>query len=383
MRRSPPAELGVCTPLRMNTTVIQQSKTLTFHGDPPGPQENAVLCHRYDDLIQAERLGWTEHLRLKSLLGTGGQGVVYLSERRGADAFTLPVALKFFSPERYSSERAYDEAMHRIAVVSGRVAQIAHDNLIDVQNFIERDRIRILEMEWVDGYDLDLLLTPAMLKRAQKSVSSRRWEYINNVIATSGPVRPRLKPGMAVSIMREIVAGLAALHREEIVHGDIKPSNIMVKRTGNAKIIDIGSAIDLNDMPSQRTCTPQYAAPEMLEREEFTPRSDLASLGYVLIELLSGQPLFAGINDYAKLLEAKRTLPQRLDSLLPDEVTDSDLLMGICRRLTAPDPMLRYGSAEEADTAELGLAEFQRSLVRGDLASEYENELRVWLEELD
>jgi len=367
----------------MNTTVIQQSKTLTFHGGEPEPKANSALCGRYDDLIQADRLGWTEHLRLKSLLGTGGQGVVYLSERRGADAFTLPVALKFFSPERYSSERAYDEAMNRMAAVSGRVALIAHDNLIDVQNFIERDRIRVLEMEWVDGYDLDLLLTPAMLKRAKDRVSSRRWEYINNVIVTSGPVRPRLKPGMAVAILREIIGGLAALHREEIVHGDIKPSNIMVKRTGNAKIIDIGSAIDLNDMPTQRTCTPQYAAPEMLEREEFTPRSDLASLGYVLIELLSGQPLFAGINDYTKLLEAKRSLPQRLDALLPDEVTDSDLLMGICRRLTAPDPMLRYGSAEEADTAELGLAEFQRSLVRGDLASEYENELRVWLEELD
>lgn len=367
----------------MNTTVIQQSKTLTFHGDNSAPQENAVLCNRYDDLIQAERLGWTEHLHLKSLLGTGGQGVVYLSERRGADSFTLPVALKFFSPERYTTERIYDEAMKRMAAVSGRVAQIAHDNLIDVQNFIERDRIRILEMEWIDGYDLDILLTPAMLQRVRERVSGRRWEYINNVIATSGPIRPRLKPGMAVSIMRPILAGLAALHREEIVHGDIKPSNIMVKRTGAAKIIDIGSAIDLNDMPTQRTCTPQYAAPEMLEREEFTPRSDLASLGYVLIELLAGQPLFAGINDYAKLLEAKRTLPQRLDTILPEEVTDSDLLMGICRRLTAPDPMLRYSSAEEADTAELGLAEFQRTLVRGDLASEYENELRVWLEELD
>lgn len=367
----------------MNTTVIQQSKTLTFHGDPPQSRENSVLCRRYDDLVQAERLGWTEHLRLKSLLGTGGQGVVYLSERRGADGFTLPVALKFFSPERYSNEHAYDDAMKRMAAVSSRVAQIAHDSLIDVQNFIERDRIRILEMEWIDGYDLDLLLTPAMLQRARGRVSTRRWEYINNVIATSGPVRPRMKPGIAVSVMREILAGLAALHREEIVHGDIKPSNIMVKRTGAVKIIDMGSAIDLNDMPKQRTCTPQYAAPEMLEREEFTPRSDLASLGYVLIELLSGQPLFAGINDYAKLLEAKRTLPQRLDTLLPDEVTDSDLLMAICRRLTAPDPMLRYGSAEEADTAELGLAEFQRTLVRGDLASEYENELRVWIEELD
>ena len=367
----------------MNTTVIQQSRTLTFHGEPTKPNQNSKLVARYNDLVDSERLGWTEHLRLNRLLGTGGQGVVYLSERRGADGFTLPVALKFFSPERYGEERVYDEAMRRMAEVNGRVAQIQHDNLIDVQNFIERDRIRILEMEWVDGYDLDLLLTPAMLQRARERVSNRRWEYINNVIATSGPIRPRLKPGMAVAIVREILAGLAALHREEIVHGDIKPSNIMIKRTGNAKIIDIGSAIDLNNMPAQRTCTPQYAAPEMLEREEFTPRSDLASLGYVLIELLAGRPLFAGINDYAQLLEAKRTLPQKLDDILPDEVGSSSLLTTICRRLTSPDPMLRFSSAEEADTAEEGLAEFQRTLVRSDLASEYENELRVWLEELD
>lgn len=238
-------------------------------------------------------------------------------------------------------------------------------------------------MEWVDGYDLDILLTPAMLRRASERVTDERWEYINNVIATEGPVRPRLKAGMAVAIIREVLNGLGALHREEIVHGDIKPSNIMVKRTGNPKIIDIGSAIDLSNIPAQRTCTPQYAAPEMLEREEFTPRSDLASLGYVLIEILAGRPLFAGINDFPGLLEAKRTLPQRLHKILPPEVTDSTLLMDICRRLTAPDPMLRYATAEEADTGKNGLAEFQRSLVRGDLASEYENELRVWLQELD
>jgi serine/threonine-protein kinase len=255
--------------------------------------------------------------------------------------------------------------------------------LLDVQNFIERDRIRILEMEWVDGYDLDILLAPSMLARARQRVKKSRWEYINNVIATAGPIRTRLKPGIAVSIIRECLAGLAALHREEIIHGDIKPSNIMVKRTGNAKIIDIGSAVDLNYPPVQRTCTPQYAAPEMLEREEFTPRSDLASLGYVLVELLAGRPLFAGIKEYSKLLEAKWTLPQWLKSVLPQEVAHSELLMNICRHLTAPDPMLRFASAEEADTGPNGLAEFQRTLVRGDLASEYEHELRVWLEELD
>ena len=357
-------------------------QTLTFDGQHTSrcPTD---LYDRYERLLETQHISWTEHLRFDRLLGTGGQGVVYLTERRGSDGFTLPVALKVFSPERFSSEQAYNQSMERIGKVACAVAKIQHDNLLDVQNFIERYHIRMMEMEWVDGYDLDRLLTPTMLARVEQRVSTTRWEYINNVIVTAGPTRPRLKPGIAVAIIRQCLAALAALHREEIVHGDLKPSNIMVKRTGNAKIVDMGSALELNNMPDQRTCTPQYAAPEMLERNEFSPRADLASLGYVLIEILSGRPLFAGYSTLGELLEAKWTLPQKLERILPSEVADSQLLMTVCRKLTAPDPMLRYNGAEEANTGPNGLAEFQRTLVMGDLASEYENELRVWLEELD
>lgn len=368
----------------MTTELLNGTCTIMPGGKRPDSQTRVnELLHNYLKLVQTQKLDWTEHLRLSRVLGRGGQGIVYLSQRRGADNFTLPVALKFFSPERFPDERTYREAMERMAAVSSQVAQIQHDNLLDVQNFIERGSIRVLEMEWVDGYDLDSLLAPTMLDRARARVGQKRWEYINNVIATAGESRTRLKPGIAVAIIRECLAALAALHREEIVHGDIKPSNIMVKRTGNAKIIDIGSAINLNDMPQQKTCTPQYAAPEMLDREEISPRSDLASLGYVLVELLAGRPLFADIRDYQTLLDRKRTLPQWLHKVLPPEVRHSELLMTICRRLTAPDPILRYATAEQADTGSEGLAEFQRTLVRGDLASEYENELRLWLEELE
>ena len=365
-----------------STTMLQGTRTITFTGQPT-KRCPSDLYERYQRLLDKQYMGWTEHLRFRRLLGTGGQGMVYLSDRRGSDGFTLPVALKIFSPGRYGSQADYDRAMERMSQVASHVAKIQHDSLLDVQNFTERHCIRIMEMEWVDGYDLDQLLTPSMLARAEQRVSDRRWKYINNVIATMGPVRPRLQPGIAVAIIRQCLSALAALHREEIVHGDLKPSNLMVKRTGNPKIVDIGSALELSNMPEQRTCTPQYAAPEMLERNEFTPRSDLASLGYVLIEILAGRPLFAGMNKLNELLEAKWTLPQRLDRILPDNVADSDLLMTICRRLTSPDPMLRFESAEEADTGAGGLAEFQRTLVIGDLASEYENELRVWLEELD
>ncbi len=365
-----------------STTILQAARTIGYV-EGERSEEVKELYGSYSRLTLQEKLGWTEHLRLKRLLGSGGQGLVFLSERRGSDGFTLPVALKFFSPERFEDVRTYEEAMKRMAQVNCRIAKIQHDNLLDVQNFIERNRIRILEMEWVDGYDLESLLTTAMLERARGRVSSSRWDYINNVVVTQGPLRPRLKAGIAVAIVHGVLAGLAALHRDEVVHGDIKPSNIMVKRTGHPKIIDIGSAVELDNLPPQRTCTPQYVAPEILDREHISPRSDLASVGYVLVELLSGRPLFAGATSFKELIKAKRTLPQRLEKILPAEVADSELLMTICQRLTSPDPMLRYASAEEALTGADGLSEFHRSLIRGDLASEYENEIRVWLEELD
>lgn len=365
----------------LTTTIHDINQTQTRDGHTRPLRSNELLG-RYATILHEQRESWTTHLRFQRLLGSGGQGVVYLTERRGADGFTLPVALKIFSPERYEDARAYDEAMHRLARVASLVSQIQHDNLLDVDNFVDRNRIRMMVMEWVDGYDLEHLLVPQMLERVRSRVSNRRWNYINQVIVTAGPVHPRVKPGVAVAIVRDCLTALAALHREEIVHGDMKPSNIMLKRTGNAKIIDIGSAFELTSPPPTRNCTPAYAAPEVLEGNECTPRSDLASLGYVLVELLAGRPLFADCTTYRQLLEAKRALPQKLKKILPKEVTVNELLMNFCRGLIAPDPMRRFPSAEAADLLKEGAAAFHRQLVMGDLAAEYGNEIRLWLEEL-
>ena len=156
----------------------------------------------YQQIMADRRLSWTTHHRLGRLLGSGGQGVVYLSERRGTDGFTLPVAIKVFSPDRYDDERMYDDAMQRIADVAAHVAQIQHDNLLDVHNFVERHRIRMMVMEWVDGYDLEELLVPERLADVEHRVSQKRWEYINRVLVTAGPAHPRFKPGVAMAVMR-------------------------------------------------------------------------------------------------------------------------------------------------------------------------------------
>jgi len=366
----------------MPSTIFQDLDATLTRGGGANDREPNELDHVYHRVLSGKGFSWTGHHRFTKLLGKGGQGVVYLSERRGADGFTLPIAIKVFSPERFEDVRSYEQSMVRSARVAARVAQIQQEHLLDVHNFVDRNRIRMMVMEWIDGYDIARLLRKTMLEDVRNRVTGRRWEYINRVIVTEGPHQLRLKPGMAVAVVRDCLVALAALHREGIVHGDIKPSNIMLKRTGNAKIVDIGSAFLRDDPPSRRTCTPNYAAPEVLEGADSSPRSDLASLGYVLVEMLAGRKPFAGIHGYRDLLEAKRFLAQRLPQFLPEEVTCNELLMNFCRRLVAPDPNRRFPSAEDADLRQEGAAAFHRQLVKSDLASEYENELRLWLEEL-
>lgn len=366
----------------MSTTYHDLNATMTQGRDFDPAEADTELVARYQRLVKTKYFPWTLHSHFHRRLGSGGQGIVFLTEHRGADGFAVPIAVKVFAPERYAAARTYDEAMARIAHVAALVARIQQDNLLTVLNFVAYDRIRLMLMEWVDGFDLRRLLCRETLERVEHRVSIRRWEYINNVIATAGPEQTRFKPGVAVSIVRECLLALAALHREHIVHGDIKPSNIMLKRTGNAKIIDIGSAFRKDNPPPVRTCTPSYAAPEVLDGGEITPRSDLASLGYVLIELLSGCQPFAGVKTCRELLEAKRKLPQRLPEILPREVACNELLMSFCRGLIAPDPQLRFPDAEAATLLKQGAAAFLAQLVKGDMASEYENEIRLLIEEL-
>ena len=366
----------------MLTTTRQDLNVTMTHGGNPAQHEPNELVEQYQEILTERRLSWTNHLQLIKLLGSGGQGVVFQTELRGTDAFTLPAALKIFSPERFDDVHSYDEAMHRVARASARIAQIQHDNLLYVYNFVDRHRVRMMVMELIDGYDLARLLVPSMLTRIRDRVSNRRWEYINQVIVTAGPEQPRMKSGIAVAIVRDCLNALAALHRHGIVHGDIKPSNIMLKRTGIAKIVDIGSAFEFRDPPRVRTCTLAYAAPEVLENRETTPRSDLCAVGYVLIELLAGRQPFSGTSDIRELLEAKRSLPLRLHEILPEEVLRCELLCTFIRGMIAPDPIRRFPSAEAAELLKEGAAAFHRQLVIGDLASEYDNDLRLWLEEL-
>jgi serine/threonine-protein kinase len=168
----------------------------------------------------------------------------------------------------------------------------------------------------------------------------------------------------------------------------------MISPEGEVKLIDIGSAFEWRDSRQPYFCTPRYAGLEVLERDQCTPQSDLASVGYVLMELLTGCPVFpeqqpAGRRETSmpqeastgiktpvdrELADEKRRLPGRLDQLLKGH---SPRLLQLCRRLIDPDPSRRFTSALDA---ELEAYAFVQELERAKLACHFPNEFRLWLE---
>ena len=360
---------------------------MTSQSRPPkvAPDSAAVqaLHEFYTTLLLRRGLDWTSQRTFIKRLGTGGQGCVMLAERRGAAAFSIPVALKFFSPLAFDSPLKYEQEMHRLAEVSAIVARIQVDHLVSVHAFQIDSGIYVLEMEWIDGFDLLHILRRETLAIVHEVVSETRFANINERVITSGEVDCRLKPGMAVAILRECLVGIAALHRGGIIHCDLKPSNVMVKRTGQVKIIDIGSAYWVGRPPAAQPCTLEYAAPEILAGQRATPQSDLASLGYMLLEMLSGSRPFAGMH-LNQILQAKLKILDRLPALLPlEEFQFSESLIHLLRGLLHPDPRQRFTTAEDAELSEKGASGFLRELVKSDMADEYGLELRRWIAELE
>ncbi len=272
--------------------------------------------------------------------------------------------------------------MGRIARVVTRVAHVSHNHVVDVQRFLKRDEIRIMLMERVEGFDLRRLLQAKMLERFHARASEADWNKTNQIVVTAGPQQSRLLPGAAVTIVRDCLAGLKTLHEMGIVHGDLRPANLMVQPDGSVKIIDLGSVVVQGETPRERVFTPAYAAPEVLESKAWTPQSDLASLGYVLLELLTGKRLFEPAQSIEQLLKAKRELPDEVPRLLAP-VNGSGRLVKFCQRLIAQQPQQRFASAEDADVDPgPGAYAFLQELARGKLDAVWKHDISIWLQYL-
>ena len=359
--------------------------TVTLGTDLAGRRQGAdagakAAVAAYHQAAEEKSIGGFRFLRL---LGQGGQGKVFLCRCPGADGFSRVVALKLFSPEAYPTLDSYQEAMRRIARVATRVAYQSHNHVVDVQRFLKRGEIRIMLMERVEGFDLRRLLQSRMLERFRQRAPEEDWIKTNQIVVTAGPEQSRILPGAAVTIVRDCLEGLQTLHVMGVVHGDLRPANLMVQPDGSTKIIDLGSAVVQGETLRERVFTPAYAAPEVLESKDWTRRSDLASLGYVLLELLTGRRLFAAVQSIEQLLKEKLALPDKVRQLLPAPFSGSERLVKFCQRLIAPDPQHRFGSAEEADVdPDHGAYAFLQELARGKLDAVWKHDISLWLKHL-
>ena len=259
--------------------------------------------------------------RLLSVLAEGGMAVVY----RGRDTLLdRPVAVKLLR-DALAADPQFAQRFRREAQAA---ANLNHPNIVTIydvgcDSWAGRERHYIV-MELVDGQDLKQL------------------------IASRAAAGQPLNIGEAVSIARQICAGVAHAHQRGLVHCDLKPQNILITADGRAKVTDFGIARAYAGELSagQRTDvvwgSPHYYAPEQAAGAAPTPASDVYSVGVLLYELLTGRLPFEA-DDPLQLASMHLTAqPPPLHALNP---AVPDQLARIVMRALAKDPAKRYGDA--------------------------------------
>jgi hypothetical protein len=249
--------------------------------------------------------------RIEELIGRGGMGVVY----RAYDLrLKRPVALKLVAPSLARDEQFRE----RFARESELVMSLEHPNVVPIYDAGEVDGRVYLAMRLVDGTDLRSLL------RAEGA----------------------LEPDRTIAICTQIAAALDAAHARGLVHRDVKPSNVLLDSSGHVYLADFGLTRTLDDEGSgagddRAIGTPAYLAPEQLEGLPADGRADVYSLGCVLYECLTGEPVFPRDSRLAVAwahLEEEPPRASKRRAGLPEAV---DAVLG---RALAKDPEQRFAT---------------------------------------
>jgi serine/threonine-protein kinase len=196
---------------------------------------------------------------LERPLGHGAMATVDLARDVDLDR---PVALK-----RLAENLARDDELRARFLREARLAaRLAHPNVVHVYDVGEDDGRPFMAMEYVDG------------------------ETLAELVARRGP----LPPDEAAELGIQICRGLAAVHAAGLVHRDVKPQNLLLRRDGVLKLGDFGIAFGLEGtrltMAGTVLGTAAYLAPEQARGEEVTAAADVYGVGAVLYELLTGRP---------------------------------------------------------------------------------------------
>jgi serine/threonine protein kinase len=257
-------------------------------------------------------------------LRSGGMALLYLARRRGAGGINRLVVLKLVHPDLVENER-----MTALFLAEARVcAQIAHPNLVHVEEIGELDGRYFLAMEYVHGVSLSELL----------SVLNER--------------RLRMNTKLCVWIVAQIAEALHAVHEARgdndkplrIVHSDVSPQNVLIGHTGHVKLIDFGIAKSRHDSTGPYSALLGklgYMAPEQLSLAAIDRRTDVYALGVMLWEMLAARSLFR-----CQRIDDERDWATREDPPLVSTFSPvSEALDRVVRRTIDANPGARYSSA--------------------------------------
>ncbi|TDW92208.1 serine/threonine-protein kinase [Kribbella sp. VKM Ac-2566] len=256
--------------------------------------------------------------RLGSVIGRGGMGEVF---RATDEQLGRPVAVKVLLPS--DRDPCAGERFHREARAAARLND---PHVVSVYDFGHHDDGFFLVMELVEG------------------------RTIADELAEHGP----LPKDRAIDIVEQAAAGLAAAHRESVVHRDVKPGNLLLAADGTVKVADFGIAQLPGDGAATLTAGGQiigsapYLAPERASGGQAGQPSDVYALGCVLYQLVTGQPPFTGEHPAAILYQHVDADPEPPSLLRPELGGQFE---SVLLSMLAKDPAGRPSASEIATGA--------------------------------
>ncbi|MBL7960815.1 serine/threonine-protein kinase [bacterium] len=250
------------------------------------------------------------HYKIIDKVGEGGMGVVYKAQDLNLDRF---VALKFL-PERLSNS---EQDRARFLQEAKAASALNHPNICTIYGIEEHDKQMFIVMELVEGQTLT----------EKKSAISYK---------------------QAIDIGIQLAEGLSAAHEKGIVHRDIKPDNIMIRKDGIAQIMDFGLAklrgVSRLTKEGSTVGTAGYMAPEQVQGQDVDHRSDIFSLGVLLYELITKQLPFRGVHETALMYEIVNVDAPPMSSVKQDIDPSLDAIILECME---KDPNERTQAAKQ------------------------------------
>jgi serine/threonine protein kinase len=248
------------------------------------------------------------------IVGTIGAGATSKVVRAFDPMIGRHVAIKLFSPQL-----ATDEGRERFIKEARVVGQISHPSIVALHDMgiDEATSTPYLVMEYIDGQPLDRILEKGSIPYSR-----------------------------ACAWVADVATALHVAHRKGIIHGDVKPANVIITEEGKVKLMDFGMARlasrDTKDTPLLGT--PAYWCPEQIMGKPQDARSDIFSLGVVLYEMVTGKRPFDAESLQAicqKVMSATALPPSQINGSLPAGLNE---LIASCLE---KDPGRRRSSAED------------------------------------